>query len=74
MSVTVKKSRTAKASPTGSRVRSEKPIELPEGTWDRIRVKAHELWEARGRGEGNDLQNWLDAEEIVMEQIHEARE
>jgi hypothetical protein len=74
MTVRVKKTRTAKASPTGSGARSGKPIELPEGTWERIRVKAHELWEARGRGEGNDLQNWLDAEEIVMEQIHEARE
>ncbi len=50
------------------------PIELPEGTWERIRAKAHELWEARGRQEGNDLRDWLDAEEIVMEEIHEARE
>lgn len=50
-----------------------KPIELPEGTWERIRAKAHELWEARGRQEGYDLRDWLDAEDIVMEEIHEAR-
>ncbi len=53
---------------------AEKPIELPEGTWERIRAKAHELWEARGRQEGYDLRDWLDAEDIVMEEIHEARE
>ena len=49
-------------------------IELPEGTWERIARKAYELWDQRGRQEGNDLKDWLDAEEIVMEEIHEARE
>jgi hypothetical protein len=50
------------------------PIELPEGTWARIREKAYELWEQRGHREGDALRDWLDAEEIVMESIHEARE
>ena len=50
------------------------PIELPEGMWDRISEKAYELWEQRGRQEGNALRDWLDAEDIVMEEIHEARE
>jgi hypothetical protein len=27
---------------------SEKPIELPDGMWDRISRKAHELWEQPG--------------------------
>jgi len=72
MNVTVKKSRTSK--PRTASGRREKPIELPEGTWERIRAKAHELWEARGRQEGDDLRDWLDAEDIVMEEIHEARE
>ena len=49
-------------------------IELSEGTWERIREKAYELWAMRGYREGNALQDWLDAEEIVMESIHEARE
>lgn len=73
MSVVVRKTPTRKgraASPRGTGM----PIELPEGTWERIRTKAHELWEARGRQEGNDLRDWLDAEEMVMEEIHEARE
>ncbi|HXH86520.1 DUF2934 domain-containing protein [Petrachloros mirabilis] len=74
MRVAVKKSRAAKARPAGSGSASRNPIELPDGMWERIRTKAHELWEARGRREGSALQDWLDAEEIVMEEIHEARE
>lgn len=54
--------------------RAEKPIELPDGMWERIARKAYELWEQRGYQEGNALRDWLDAEEIVMEEIHEARE
>ena len=53
---------------------SNKAIELPEGTWERIKQKAYDLWIARGGGEGNALRDWLEAEEIVMEEIHEARE
>jgi hypothetical protein len=54
--------------------RAEKPIELPNGMWVRISRKAYELWEQRGRQEGNAFRDWLDAEEIVMEEIHESRE
>lgn len=53
---------------------AEMLIELPDGMWDRISRKAYELWVQRGRQEGNALRDWLDAEEIVMEEIHEARE
>ncbi|TKS59572.1 MAG: hypothetical protein EWM72_02140 [Nitrospira sp.] len=42
--------------------------------WRRIATKAYELWDTRGRQEGYALQDWLDAEEIVMDEIHEARE
>ena len=55
-------------------VRPNIPIELPDGMWERIAQKAYELWEQRGRQAGNDLRDWLDAEDIVMEEIHEARE
>lgn len=54
--------------------RAEIPIELPDGMWDRISRKAYELWEQRGCQEGTALRDWLDAEESVMEEIHEARE
>jgi len=57
-----------------SPVEQKRPIELPDGMWDRISTKAYELWEARGRRTGNDLEDWLDAETAVMDEIHEARE
>ncbi len=63
-----------KGRPASTARRVEKPIELPDGMWERISRKAYELWEQRGRQEGNALRDWLDAEEIVMEEIHEARE
>ena len=52
----------------------EKSIELPDGMGERIAKKAHELWEQRGCREGHDVEDWFDAEAIVMEEIHEARE
>lgn len=42
--------------------------------WERIARKAYELWEQRGRPEGRDMENWLDAEAVVMDETHEARE
>jgi hypothetical protein len=74
MSVVVRKAKTAIARSSPSAATGQKPIELPDGMWDRISQKAFELWEQRGRQEGNSLRDWLDAEEIVMEEIHEARE
>ncbi|ALA60216.1 DUF2934 domain-containing protein [Nitrospira moscoviensis] len=70
MAVVMKKSKALKSVPAAAPI----PIELPEGMWDRIAKKAYELWEARGRRDGQALQNWLDAEQIVMDEIHEARE
>ena len=66
--------RIAKGRAAAKTSRVEKPIELPDGMWERISQKAYELWEQRGRQEGNALRDWLDAEEIIMEEIHEARE
>ena len=66
-----KKTGKVKAKPSSA---PGKPIELPDDMWERISRKAYELWEQRGRQEGSALRNWLDAEEIVMEEIHEARE
>jgi len=53
---------------------SPQPIELPDGMRERISKKAFELWQDRGYRDGHDLEDWLDAEAIVMEEIHEARE
>ncbi|HEU4386260.1 MAG TPA: DUF2934 domain-containing protein [Blastocatellia bacterium] len=53
---------------------SPQSIELPDGMRERILRKAYELWQERGYRDGHDLEDWLDAEVIVMEEIHEARE
>jgi hypothetical protein len=29
---------------------------------EQIRIRAYELYEARGRGDGHDLEDWLEAE------------
>ncbi|HEX6949258.1 MAG TPA: DUF2934 domain-containing protein [Nitrospira sp.] len=50
----------------------EKAIRLPEDLRDRIAQKAYSLYEQRGRLNGYDLQDWLDAEYLVNEQIYEA--
>ena len=71
---TVKKTSNVKAKPSSGPSKARKPIELPGGIWERISRKAYELWEQRGRQEGSALRDWLDAEEIIMEEIHEARE
>ena len=53
---------------------SPRSIELPDGLRERISKKAFELWQERRYRDGHDLEDWLDAETIVMEEIHEARE
>ena len=63
-----------KGRPASAAGRVRKSIELPGDQWERISRKAYELWVQRGRLEGNALRDWLDAEEIVMEEIHGARE
>ena len=73
---TTKSARLAPRAPSSrlSPAEQKRPIELPDGMWDRIAQKAYELWDARGRREGYHLEDWFDAEAEVMEEIHEARE
>ncbi|HJT19293.1 MAG TPA: DUF2934 domain-containing protein [Nitrospira sp.] len=74
MKAAAKKARTRKRTPVHSAPTEPRPAECPDGLWERIARKAYELWEQRGRREGQALTDWLDAEEIVMDGIHEARE
>lgn len=67
---TTSKAKSRVASKTS---RVEKPITLPNGMWERISQKAYELWEQRGRHDGNALRDWLDAEALVKEETHDAR-
>ena len=67
----IRKIKLSTRNPLGA---SPQAIELPDGMRERISRKAFELWEERGYRDGHDLEDWLDAEAIVMEEIHEARE
>jgi len=63
--------RTKKSAPASA---FPAPSELAEGMWERISAKAYQLWEERGRRDGHDLEDWYDAEGIVLQEIHESRE
>ena len=63
-----------KPSMRSSLTASPQSIELPDGMRDRISNKSFELWRERGYRDGHDLEDWIDAEALVMEEIHEARE
>jgi len=39
----------------------------PQELEDRVRARAYELYEARGRESGHDLEDWLRAEEEAHE-------
>jgi hypothetical protein len=39
---------------------------------ERIRAKAHELWEADGRPEGRDREHWEQAAKLVTEEERQA--
>lgn len=58
-----------KAQPTTpSLVKAENQTEPSPEMLEQIRVRAHELFEKRGREEGHDLDDWLQAEAEVTQQ------
>ena len=74
MTSSTKRTKTMKPPMRSPLAASPQSIELPDGMRERILSKAFELWQERGYRDGHDLEDWLDAEAIVMEEIHEARE
>jgi hypothetical protein len=40
---------------------------------EQITKKAYELYEQRNRRDGQDMADWLTAEEIVVRELHEGR-
>jgi len=74
MTIAVKLPIRKKSSKRSPLAASPQAIELPDGMRERISRKSYELWQDRGYRDGQDLEDWLDAEAIVMEEIHEARE
>ena len=57
--------------PKVAKTRGLDDVWVPQGTWQRIADKSYELYEQRGRREGYALQDWLDAEHLVMGEIYE---
>ena len=68
------KKEAAKGPAKPSAIATAKPRLLPDGVQERIARKAYELWELRGCRDGHALRDWLDAESLVMDEIHEARQ
>lgn len=56
--------RRTSPSPSSSITRPESTPEVLE----RIRIRAYELFEQRGRHEGHELEDWLRAEAEVLQQ------
>lgn len=45
----------------------------PQGILEeQIALRAYEIWEARGRPEGTDFENWVEAERQLRQQIGSA--
>jgi len=43
-----------------------------ESSGEEVRRRAYELYEARGRGDGHDLEDWLQAEAEITEMTQAA--
>jgi DUF2934 family protein len=50
----------------------QKPFELTDDIRGRIALKAYELYERRGGEGGREMQDWLEAEQIVMAEFRRA--
>jgi hypothetical protein len=67
-----KSTKSPRASNPSSRAKvkpREKPVELTDEIRGRIALKAYELFERRGYEGGRDMEDWLEAEAIVMEEV-----
>jgi hypothetical protein len=53
---------------TPSLVKAESQTEPTPEMLEQIRARAHELFEQRGREEGHDVDDWLQAEAEVTQQ------
>jgi hypothetical protein len=63
-------SRTERDTSSAAKTESaQKFMVWPEGRWERIATKAYELWEQRGCRQGCDLEDWLDAEAVVIQSL-----
>ena len=71
MKKTTKSSRASNPASRSKVKPREKPIELTNEIRERIALKAYELFERRGHG-GREMDDWLEAEQIVMAELRRA--
>ena len=71
MTVAFKKQRSPRAVPSPSVHDVKNQDGVSDGMWDLIARRAYEIWEQRGRHDGNALEDWLEAERIIREQSHD---
>ncbi len=68
MARTTKNNKTAKLAAKPTIISRSEPKEirsLPSDVQERIRARAYELWEQRGRLHGNPEEDWLRAEQEI---------
>ena len=68
-----KKTKERKGRPSSPSGSAQVPSKAADDMQRRIAQTAYALWEQRGRREGDEMRDWLDAEAIVMTEILEAR-
>jgi hypothetical protein len=49
------------------------PLQSPDELQEQVSRRAYELYEARGREDGHDLDDWLRAESDVAQQQSESK-
>ncbi len=58
---------------TPTMAKAENQTEPTPEMLEQIRARAHELFEQRGREEGHDLDDWLQAEAEVTQQLQKQK-
>ena len=71
MAAASKKQLSPRAVPSPSVNDPEKQGGISAARWNLISQKAYELWQQRGRQDGNALQDWLEAERILREHTND---
>jgi hypothetical protein len=70
-----KSSKTSRGPNPSSRPKvrpASQPVELTDELRERIALKAYELYEQRGYEGGREMDDWLEAEQIIMTEIRRA--
>ena len=50
-------------------IQDEATTETTELTWERVAARAHELYVSRGRADGHEVEDWLQAESELRSEM-----